>query len=130
MITTIKESYSDSDDRISSEYTLLHSFFSTFPYRWDEFFRYSTSFDLVDKLIVESFFVATHIFDSDHCMTELSTSSCLSLEDTFTFSSSLDCFSECYLWFSTGYFYFVFSLESIHDDIEVEFSHTSDDSLT
>src|SRR5574344_1614931 len=125
MIRSVIRNNSYVDDRESSQHSLCNCFFCSLIDSWDKLLRNCTSCYFVSKFIV-----FLHIFlKVNQYVSELSSTSCLSLEYSFSISIHSNSFSVCYLWFTGIYFYFVFSSQSIYDDFQVQFSHSCDDSL-
>ena len=127
MIRTKEWNYLNIDDWESSKDTLCHSFFCSLINRRDKFVRDHTSLNFRYKFIV---FIFRKLFKSKLNISKLTSTSSLLFEDSSCWSSIKNCFSVCYLWFTSIYLYFMFSSKSIYDHIKMKFSHTSNNSLS
>ncbi len=126
MVRTIIKCYFDIFNRISCLNTSLHCFLNTFVDRLDKFFRNNPTFDFINELVSETWFLR---LDSEEYVTILSTSTRLLRILVLFVDRFTDRFTVSNLWCTHFCFNFEFSFHSVNKDLKVKFTHSRDDCL-
>ena len=127
---TISQDYLQWIKRITCQYTILHCSLETFLNWRDKFLRNITTLHFIDKLqstLSKVFINRTNCYDN---ISEFTATTGLFLINFTQFNSLCNSFLVVNLRFTLITFYFKFTFQAVDNNIQVELTHTRDDSLT
>ncbi|BBG29094.1 O-methyltransferase [Zymobacter palmae] len=134
MVGTVKQRNFDVNHRVTRDNTILQLLESTFFYSRNVFLRYHTANDFGVELErhfrIVAFVFGSQRFDAQPYVTELTTATRLTYELTFLLDRLADGFTVGNLRLTNVGFNLELATHTVNDDVEVELTHTGDDSLT
>ncbi|MNZ64962.1 hypothetical protein D3C78_831420 [compost metagenome] len=126
MVRTINDGSFNVYKREACKYAVFHLFFDTRKCRSDVLSRNRATdnftFEFATSTWLEGFKFNPHV-------TVLTTTTRLAYKFTFDASRCLERFAVSNLWFTHIGFYFELTTHTVDDDVQVKFTHTSQDSL-
>ena len=129
MVGTIVNFSLNAQYGIAAQNTALHCLLNTFVDSRDIFFRNRTTNCRIYEFIVV-FCICTNRVEANFTVTILTTTTGLTYEFTFNVNFLTECFFVSYLRSTYVSFNLEFTKETVNDDFQVKFTHTSDDCLT
>ena len=126
MVASVVNGDLDVHDRVSGEHARFHGFPNALVRRLDVFLGHGTTLGVVDELVA----LAGRIgLDNELDVTVLTAAAGLADKLAFAFDATTDGFAVGHHGFADVGFHFELAHHAVHDDLQVEFTHASDDGL-
>ena len=127
--TTIHEGYLQAVKRISCKNTILHSHLEALLNGWDVLLRHVTTLDNVFELKTAREVSVSRLNANDD-VSELTTTTGLFLINLTQLNRSTDSLTVSHLRTTLVTLYLELTFQTVDDDLQVQLTHTADDSLT